>query len=218
MTVADQLKFLDQAMKLSPWLEEPWLEVAKMSRDGLLGKEHAKQMLGILDRLFITFAAVPDFTWKVFDDLITFQTVPKQRGKLYERLVSLYEQAGRPDLSCEARLKYVDYLVADNRFKEAIEGLAVTIKKFPDEGRYVPRMLDRLQDVCKKSNLPRTDGNLVLFYKEYLPMIPPLRGDRASPFCMQMYERGIAIFKSSGNTDLADLYTAELSKLKAGKS
>ena len=82
MTVADQLKFLDSAMKLSPWLEEPWLEVAKMSRDGLLGKEHGKRMLGILDRLFITFAEVPDFTWKVFDDLITFQTVPKQRGKL----------------------------------------------------------------------------------------------------------------------------------------
>lgn len=218
MTIADELKFLDQAMKLSPWLEEPWLEVAKMSHEGQLGKEHGKQMLLILDRLFTTFAAVPDFTWRVFDDLITFQTIQKQRGKLYERLVALYEQAGRPDLSCEARLKYVDQLVQENRYKDAIEGLAFTIKKFPDEARYVPRMLDRLDSVCQESKLPHVSDNLVLFYRDYLPMVPQARGDRVSPFCVQMYERGIAIFKSAGNKDLADMYTAQLAKLKAGKS
>ena len=101
MTVTDELKFLDSTMRLSPLLEEPWLDVAQMSREGRLGKEHGKQMLSILDRLFITFAPVPDFTWRVFDDMISFETVPKQRTRMYERLVALYEQAGRPDLSCE---------------------------------------------------------------------------------------------------------------------
>jgi hypothetical protein len=217
MTPAEQLVYCKEVIKLSPWSEGPWQSIAKLSREGVLGKEYGKQMLATLESLFTTFAALPDFTWTVFDDLIVFQTVPRQRAKLYGRLLTLYEQAKRPDLSCEARLKYVDYLVKDGRYKEAVEGLAVTVKLFPDEGRYVPRLLDRLEAVCKEGKIVRSEEGLARFYKEYLPLVPRMRGDRASLFCMDVYKRGIAHFQSSGNTELAQLYSGRLQQLKSEK-
>ena len=58
-------------------------------------------MMITVEHLFATFAAFPDFTWQVFDDLIAFEDVAKQRNKAYSRLIAIYEQAGRPDLACE---------------------------------------------------------------------------------------------------------------------
>ena len=217
MKVTEQLVFLNQVIKLSQWNVEPWLALAKMSRDGLLVKEHVRQAQVMLDKLFVTFAVVPDFTWAIFDDLITFQTNLKQRWKLYEKLTTLYEQTGRPDLCCEARLKLTDYLVKEKRFKEAIEGLAYSIKRFPDEGRYVPKMLDRLDEICKQSDIPKTEQHLVRFYKAYLPLVPPKRGDEPSKFCVQMYERGIAVFTAAKQADLVQFYTAQLARLSSPK-
>ena len=217
MTPADQLVYCKEVIKLSPWSEAPWMAIAKMSHEGVLSKDYGKQMLTTLDKLFTTFAALPDFTWTVFDDLITFQTARRQRAKLYDRLVTLYVTADRPDLSCEACLKYVDYLVKDSCYKEAVEKLAVTVKRFPDEGRYVPRLLDRLDGICKEGKVPKGGKALVEFYKDYLPRVAPLRGDRASPFCMEVYQRGITHFRSAGNMELAEFYSAGVKKLKLRK-
>jgi len=71
-------------------------------------KQFAKQYQQVLDKLFITFARVPDFTWKVFDDLAAYQPDAKQRNAMFVRLCGLYEAAERPDLACEARLKLAD--------------------------------------------------------------------------------------------------------------
>ncbi len=216
MAVADQLRFLYDAINVSPWNEEPWLVLAKMSRDGAIGKKHGDQMLVTLKKLFSTFAALPDFSWKVFDDLITFQQNPRQRAKLYGLLVAQYEKAGRPDLSCEARLKYTAYLVADERYKEAVQGLGFTIKKFPDEGRYVPKMLDKLEDICGKHPFPHVKELLAEFYQDLLPKIPATRGQSPSTFCKEMYKRAIERFKSLGRDDLATQYGVLLARLEAG--
>ena len=214
MSIADQLKYLDATIKLSPWLDTTWLEVAKLAHDGQGSKENAHQMPVFVERMFITFAAFPDFAAKVFDDLAAFQTNSRQRDKLDERLVALFEQAGRPDLAADARLKLVDNLVKDKLYKEAIGGLAVTIKRFPDEPPYVTKLLDQLDMVFKESNLPHMNENLAVFYRSYLPMIPQKHGDKVNPFCIEMYQRGIDLFKSAGNKPLADQYSSQLAKLK----
>ena len=103
MSVAEQLNFLYQAIKLSPWNEDPWIALAGMSRDGRVGKDNVPQMMVALEKLYATFAAFPDFTWTVFDDLISFQHNAKLRAKLYERLVAMYEQA-EPGRTFPARL------------------------------------------------------------------------------------------------------------------
>lgn len=215
MDVGARLRFLEQTITLSPGNEDAWMTVAKMSGEEEVKVKHSKQMLAVLDQLFRTFSNFPDFTWKIFDDLIAFQSDHKQRTKFYERLVMLYEQAGRPDLACEARLKLSDYHVTEGRPLDAVLGLAYTIKKFPSEGRYVPRMLDKLEQTCQ--GVEGADKELLAFYASFLPMIPQMRGDDPSKYCMAMFERGIERFKQFGQPQLAQLYEAQLAKIRAGQ-
>jgi hypothetical protein len=213
MDIARQLFFLADVMTMSPGNEACWYALAKISKDGEVKKAQQKQIVAALDVLFRTFANFPDFTWKVFDDLISFQDDAKQRIKLYEQLVVLYESADRPDLACEARLKLSDYLVAEKKNAAAVEGLAFTVKKFPKEGRYVPKLVDKIEEICKAAG--GADAQLVQFYQEFLPMIPQTRGSDPSKYCMTMYERAVKRFTELKQDDLAQLYSAQLAQLKA---
>ncbi len=215
LDAAGQLAFLNRVIKLCPGHEQAWLAIARISREGQVPAKLHKPLMATLDKLFRTFAYFPDFTWKVFDDLIAFQEDEKQRAKLYERLMSLYETAGRPDLACEARLKYADYLVEDGRKNEAIQGLATSIQQIPEEGRYVPKMLDRLEELCK--DVEGSQEQLVRFYQEFLPRIPQMRDDRPSPYCIEMFERGIERFKEAGREQLAKACETQLTLIKAGR-
>lgn len=214
MDAAEQLRYLAQATGLCPWNEDAWYALGEMARSGAVGKPQSKAMASAVDRLFTTFASFPDFTWKVFDSLIAFPKEHKHRNGLYERLVALYEQAGRPDLACEARLKLSDYQAEDGRGGEAIEGLAFTIKKFPGEGRYVPRMLDKIELLAK--DVKGANEQVVQFYQEFLPLVPAKRGDTLTDYCVKMYERGIDRFKEAGQPALAQLWTTRLAQLKFG--
>ena len=215
MDTTEQLLFLSRVIDFCPGNEEAWIALAKMSREGHITKANSKPMMHVLDRLFATFAKLPDFTWVVFDDLVSFQDLPKQRAVLFGRLAALYEQAGRPDLSCEARLKYADYLVADDRRSEAIQGLAAAVMMFPEEGNFVPKMLDKMEALC--GQVDGSAGQLARFYQQFLPKISKKRGKRPSPYCMKMYQRGIERFKEAGAGPLAQAYEAQLAALKASQ-
>ena len=214
MGTADQIVFLQNVIDLSPGNEQAWYALAALARDGdFVGKDR-RLMQKSFDNLFRTFGNFPDFTWLVFDDLVRFFDNPRQRNQLYEKLVALYESAGRPDLACEARLRLSDHLVAEGSTTDAINGLAYTIKKFPDEGRYVPRLLDKLETVA--AGIPGTDAKLVQFYTEFLPAIPRTRGGDPSKYCMEMYERAIALFQQHNQPQLAQALSIELAKVRAG--
>jgi hypothetical protein len=213
LDVVRQLFFLADVMKMSPGNEDCWHALAKISKSGEVKKAQQKQLVAAIDILFRTFASFPDFTWKVFDDLISFQEDKNQRIKLYERLVVLYEAADRPDLACEARLKLTEYLVGEKKTVDAVEGLAFTVKKFPQEGRYVPKLVDKIEEICKAAG--GADAQLVQFYQEFLPLIPQKRGDEPSKYCMAMYDRAVKRFTELKQVELAQLYTAQLAQLKA---
>ena len=73
-------------------------------------------------------------------------------------------------------------------------GLAATIKKFPNEGRYVPRMLDKLKDVCKefsggKEYLART-------YLELMRKVDPKRGDEVTKYFVKLSGDALAFFQA----------------------
>lgn len=213
MEVGDQLAFLDQLLRLCPWHEGAWRTVAGISRDGLVPKTHTKMMAGIVNSLFVTFAAFPDFTLEIFDDLIAFNDLPKKRTLLYGQLTALYERAGRPDLSCEARLRYTDRLVEDGQPKDAIRGLAASILQFADEGRFVPKMLDRLEALC--GEVEGTGPELLSFYQQFLQRIPTQRGSRPSQYCMEMYERAIRQFRRHDQEPAAQRLEMQLAAFKA---
>jgi len=214
LDLRDELKFLEQILKLSPGNQEAWRALARLSREGKIELRHRKLMQNLLDDLFTTFALFPDFTWTVFDDLVAYEDNPKVRNDLYGKLIALYLTSQRPDLACEARLKLSDYLVKDGDELAAIDGLAVTIKAFPDEGRYVPRMLDKLESICE--TVEGSEQSLVRFYSSFLPMIPQIRGDRPSEYCMATFERAIRHFGELGDTKLAESAAAELAQIRAG--
>ena len=210
-----QLNLLGQVIGYCPGNEEAWLAVAALARESAGDKSLSKEFGQVLDKLFVTFARVPDFTWKVFDDLAAYADDAKQRRALYERLIALYEVAKRPDLAAEARLKLTDYLVEENKKGDAIDGLAITIRKFPAEGNIVPKLLDRLEKLA--ADVPNADAKLVQFYGAFLPQIPQKRGDRPSDYCIEMYQRAIGLFQRTGKQQLAKALELELAKIKAPK-
>ena len=126
--------------------------------------------------------------------------------------MALYVEAKRPDLACEAVLAHADDLVKDDHAPQAVATLSATIMAFPDEGRYVPRMLDKLEAVAN----PLADGDrqVLSLYQSLLPKVPPRRGDRPSPYCIELYRRAIQRFTAAGHPELAEAWKGELAKLE----
>jgi hypothetical protein len=213
--INDQFAYMSRTIELCPGNEPAWIALSQLASNEQVKEKHRKQMVGILNQLFTTFANFPDFTWTIFDDLIQYEDRLEERIKLYERLTLLYQAAQRPDLACEARLRLTDLLTEAGRELEAVDGLAATIYAFVDEGRYVPRMLDRIELICR--NLDGATPHLLRFYNTFLPRIPQMRGDRPSPYCMEMFERAIALFRQHGELGAAQMCEAQLAEIRAGR-
>jgi hypothetical protein len=191
-----RLSYIDRCLKVNPMNEAAWQELAGLARAGeFKGREQSLAALDHVETLLKTFRANPDFSWKVFDDLTSAQPDVQQRTRLYEKVVAMYEVGGRPDLACDARLRLADLQCEQKRFKPAATGLAFTIEKFPTEGRYVPKLMDKLQEVCK--HFPEGTKLLVDFYLRVLPKIPPTRAGEVSKYCVEMHEQAIAFLKDN---------------------
>lgn len=213
---AAQLDYLASVIENCPGCESAWFTLARLCQAPEAKKELGRRLQVILEQMFVVFAAFPDFTWRIFDDMIAFQDKLPERIRLYERLVAHYESQKRPDLACEARLRLTDLLREDKKDLAAIEGLAYSIKKFPDEGRHVPRMLDKLEEIC--GQVDGAGKHLTAFYHSFLPLIPPKRGDRPSQYCINMYQRGIDRFTEHGQPQLAQLYLLQLNAIRNGQA
>ena len=203
LTATQQAAYLKKVFEVFPSDEKAWLELAKLYKAGKVSDETL--VTPMAERALTTFARYPDFSWRVLDDLMTPVTVKEKRTRLYERYVASYELLARPDLACEARLKLAEYQTEAKEYKKAADGIAATCLKFPDEGRYVPKMMTRLQEICKEyKGTPAGNGTKLLadFYVKFLPLIPKRRGDEVSKYCVAMYEQGVEYLQSNGR--LAD--------------
>ncbi|MBN2577774.1 MAG: putative Ig domain-containing protein [Pirellulales bacterium] len=212
LDLPQQLAFLGRVVKSCPGNEDAWKTLASMSRSGQITRANRKPMHIVLDRMFQTFANFPDFTWVVFDDMIYFEDRPRQKTDLYARLAGMYERAGRVDLSCKARLKHADLLAANGQRHDAVDSLAAAILIFPDEGRYVPKLLDKLEALCRDEK--NAKQQLAQFYQQFLPKIPRQKGIGPNPYCLAMYKRGIACFQQAGQEQLARAYEAQAKLLE----
>lgn len=208
----DEIQFLNDVIEMSPGNEQAWQAVARLAKDGKIESGSLRLMNLMFAKLFSTFAKFPDFTWTVFDDLVSFQKTPRQRNRYFEQLVQMYEAAGRPDLACEARLLLSDYLLEEGKTKEVLTGLAFTIKKFPDEGVFVPKLLDKLEEVAAK--IKGSDAAVLQLYQELITLIPPKRGNDVSDYYLLMLERASKKFEAAGQVQQAQAYAAQAEKLK----
>ena len=213
MSLGDQVRYCGRVVGLFPYSERAWLTVAGIARsEKVMSPSTAGQLA---EKAFKTFGNFPDFSWKVVNDLLTPQTDKAYRTRIYEKLVTKYEQLGRPDLACEARLVLADYLVAQKDFKRAATGLAQTVRKFPSEGRYIPRMMTKLREVCDQFR--GGSDFLGKFYLELLPRIPSKRGDSVSEYAVSMYEQAVAFFQQTGKTAEAARVQAALELVRTGR-
>ncbi|HSQ57950.1 MAG TPA: hypothetical protein VLM40_19660, partial [Gemmata sp.] len=208
-----RLNYLRKVISLYPMSDAAWLELAALHRDGKLSDP--VEATRLVDKALATFAKFPDFSWKIVGDLLTPQKDRQYRTRIFERMVSAYEQLGRPDLGCEARMKLVDYQAEKKDFKRAFDGLAFTCRKFPEEGRYVPIMVKRMQEVS--DSIKGGDGMMSRFYLELLPHVPPRRGDEVSVYCVKLHEQAIAYLKQHNKSKELALVEDNLSKVKSGK-
>jgi hypothetical protein len=170
-----KIQFLTDVLKLSPVNEAAWLELARMAKDGETTPENKKAILEQANRLVKVFEKYPDFSWKVAPDLLVVQPDKASRNEFYNNLVKLYEKAERPDLASQARLRWTELMVEDKQYTAAAYGLAQTIKKFPNEGRYVPKMVDELKKVCGEFSSGKS-----YLAKTYLELIRTMRANRGN--------------------------------------
>ncbi|HEX3150127.1 MAG TPA: hypothetical protein VHR66_18765 [Gemmataceae bacterium] len=198
LDVKKKVQYLLGALKLSVFNEAAWLELARMCKAGEITADSKTLVLEQAEFLLTGFAKYPDFSWKVAGDLMTVQTDATVRNRFFERLAILYETANRPDLCCEARLKWADFLGESKAWTTAAVGLSATIKKFPDEGRYVPKMLDKLKDVCGQFN-----GGKEYMSKTYLELmrkVNPKRGDEITKYFIKLSADALAFFQAEKKT------------------
>jgi len=193
-----KVRYLLNALKLSMFNEPAWLELARMARDGEIPADNKALVLEQADWLLRAFAQYPDFTWKVAGDLLTLQKITLNRNQFYEKLVVLYEAANRPDLSCEARMKWAEFLGEEKKWGLAATGLSFSIKKFPDEGRYVPRMLEKLKEVCGEFNGGKE--YLGKTYLELLRKVNPKRGNEVTKYFIKTSGDALEFFQTEKKT------------------
>jgi tetratricopeptide (TPR) repeat protein len=212
-TTKQQLAYLNKVLLVYPQCGDAWVELAALHKDGKL--TDAQEATRLVDRAVNVFFKFPDFSWKVVDDLITPQKDKQYRTRTFEKLASSYETLGRPDLACEARLKLVEYQTEAKDHKKAFDGLAFTIRKFPDEGRYVPRMVSKMQDVAK--DIKGGDALMAKFWLEILPRVPPKRGSDVSEYCVKLHQQAITYLKDANKPKEAALAEQSLAKVQGRK-
>jgi hypothetical protein len=213
LTTRQQLAYLNKVLALYPMNDDAWLELAALYRDGKL--TDVPEATRLVNKALSTFAKFPDFSWKVVADLLTPQKDKAYRTQTFERMVAAYEQLGRPDLACEARLKLVDYQTEAKDHARAFNGLANTVRKFPDEGRYVPRMVTRMQEVAK--DVKGGENQMAKFYLEILPRVPARRGDEVSAYCVKLHEQAVEYLKEAKKPKEAAAVEQSLARVRGKK-
>jgi hypothetical protein len=212
-TTKQQLAYLNRVLGVYSMCGEAWVELAALFRDGKL--TDAPEATRLVDRAVNVFAKFPDFSWRVVPDLLTAQKDKVYRTNTFNKLATAYEALGRPDLACEARLKLVEYQTEAKEHRKAFEGLAATVQKFPAEGRYVPKMVAKMQDVAK--DLKGGPDLMARFWLDLLPKVPARRGDEVSAYCVKLHEQAIAYLKENNKANDAAQVEKYLARVKAGK-
>jgi hypothetical protein len=215
-TLKDRVAYLDRCLKVSASNEDAWREFIRLCKEEKTEPGVKAVALAHLETLFKTFASYPDFVARVLDDLLAVQPDPREQLRNYEQAIALYNRAGRPDLACAARLKITDLLCAQEKWQSAGAGLIATIRKYPTEGRYVPKMTARLQEVAVKYKEGPTA--LAKLYLELVPAMIGYYGKEGSTYCTKLSEQAEAFLQENNLKNYArELRTkTEQARLTAG--
>ena len=208
----EKVAYLQHCLKVSKYNEDAWLHFARLAKNGELKDENKKIALTQLASLNQTFAPYPDFIWKIFDDMIEVAT-PAEKIKQYDAVLAQFEKGKRADLACDARLKLTELLVEQAKNSTALTGLTTSVRKFPTEGRYVPKILKMMEDVA-----PSVKGGPNQVAAVYVDLIPGLvvyyRSD-TNIYCKKMTDQARTFLQQNNLTQAANTLDARIVQAKA---
>lgn len=164
-----RLEFLERVWKMSPYAEEAWGEFARLAKAGQLTGEHKAAISSKHALLMRTFAKWPDFIARISGHVVAAEESPAARVKYLKPEVALYERMKRPDLACGASLKVAAALRELKKAREAALELSRAVRKFPAEGRYVPKLLKAYGEVC--GDYPAGKAALAKLYLDLTPAL-----------------------------------------------
>jgi hypothetical protein len=152
LEVKQKLAYIDKTMKVNKYDDFAWLLLADMAAKDEFSADQKKTALDYVKSLALTFANYPDFIGRVFDPMLEAVPTTSEKAKLYDQVMALYEKAKRPDLVCSARLRVTELMLADEKEKveTAGKGILITVRKFPTEGRYVPKLMSKMDEIAPK--------------------------------------------------------------------
>jgi hypothetical protein len=162
----EKVAYLDQCLKVSKYSEDAWLLLALLAKRGELTGENKKTAAGRLASLQQTFANYPDFVGRILDDLIEV-AAPAEKAKLYDSALQQFLKAKRVDLVCDARLKWADLQIAQAKHTAAFTALAATVRDYPTEGRYVPKLMKKMEEMASS-----VKGGPTQVAQMYIDLVP----------------------------------------------
>ena len=124
--VKQRVAFLDQVLRICPQADESWLAIAQLVKAGDLAADQKATIRTHVTSALNTFKNYPDFVEHILVDLLPVFD-PAEQVKLNQQAVALFEKAGRPDLSCAARLRIADAQKQQAKYQAAVDGLVATI-------------------------------------------------------------------------------------------
>lgn len=191
--VKERVAFLDKVLQVCPQADEGWLAVAKLVKAGDLPADQKASIRSHVTGVLNTFKTYPDFVERILADLLPVFD-PAEQVKLNQQAVALYEKANRPDLSCAARLRIADAQKEQKKYQAAADGLVATITRFPTEGRYVPQLTLKMQEVCGEYK-----GGNERLAKLYLDLVPKLAAyyGKESTFDKELQKQALDFFEKN---------------------
>lgn len=211
----ERLAYLDRVWQLCPQAEEAWLELARLGKAGELNGPLRAAAAARLATLTRTFTRYPDFIARLSDDLLTPE--PKaERLKHYERMVAMFEKAGRPDLCCDVRLKIAGYWKEQKRYKEAAQALTQAVRKFPTEGRYIPVLLVEYEAICE--DYAEGVKPLAALYLELGPALAKHYKGEENPFLDKVVDQAEKFYERYGLKKQASTFKKRVEQAKASSA
>jgi len=211
-TPADRIAYLDKCLKVSRYNEDAWLQFAKLAKDGVLSGEHKRIAQARLGTLQATFKDYPDFVWRVLDDLTQVSATSAEKVKAFEPAVQLFEKLGRADLACAARLRMSQVQADDNKLQLAFNGLLLTIRRFPNEGRYIPRLLQEAELLAPKVNGVTQVASL---YADLVPEMITYYKSETDEYCQKMEEQARQFMSQQNLGPALGQFDARVAKARA---
>jgi hypothetical protein len=199
----ERVKFLDKCLRLCPLCDEAWVEFARLVKAGELTESNKEVVREHVNSLLTKYALYPDFVARMLTDVAGVFPAAEMVN-VYTKAATQFGKDERPDLLCDVQLRVTDLLVAQKKHDTAFTGLVNAINRFPLEGRYIPHMTKKLQELA-----PNVKDGTNKLSKLYLDLVPKLvahyRKDKLTKVGDTLVEQALDFFAQNQMSKQADM-------------